>query len=60
MFPTFNVMICKVSSLLETKNAITKHCLFYPVDDNEAIEIDDQLEFDIAEFLYNKFKNENK
>jgi CMP-N-acetylneuraminic acid synthetase len=53
-------MICKVSSLLKTKNAITKHCLFYPVDDNEAIEIDDQLEFDIAEFLYNKFKNENK
>ena len=60
MFPTFNVMICKVSSLLKTKNAITEKCLFYQVEDNEAIEIDDQLEFDVAEFLYNKFKNENK
>ena len=60
VFPTFNVMICKVSSLLKTKNAITEKCLFYQVEDNEAIEIDDQLEFDVAEFLYNKFKNENK
>ena len=60
MFPTFNVMICKTSSLLETKNVMTENCLFYQVEDNEAIEIDDQLEFDVAEFLYNRFKNENK
>ena len=60
MFPTFNVMVCKTSSLLETKNVMTENCLFYQVEDNEAIEIDDQLEFDVAEFLYNRFKNENK
>lgn len=60
VLPTFNVMIAKVDSLLKTRNIITSKCLFYEIDDNEAIEIDNQLEFDIAEFLYNKFKNENK
>lgn len=54
MLPTFNVMICKVSNLLRTKYAITEHCLFYGIDDSEAIEIDNQLEFDVAEFLYKK------
>jgi N-acylneuraminate cytidylyltransferase len=60
VFPTFNIMICKIDSLLKTKNIITENCLFYQVEDNEVIEIDDQLEFDIAEFLYNRFKSENK
>lgn len=54
VFPTFNVMICKVDSLLQSKNAITDHCFFYEVSENESIEIDTQLEFDIAEFLYKK------
>jgi N-acylneuraminate cytidylyltransferase len=60
MLPTFNVMICKVSSLLNMKNVITDNCLFYPVEDDESIEIDDQLEFEVAEFIYNKVQNENK
>lgn len=60
VLPTFNVMIAKVDSLLKTRNIITSKCLFYEINDNEAIEIDNQLEFDTAEFLYNKFKNENK
>lgn len=60
VLPTFNVMIAKVDSLLKTRNIITSKCLFYEINDDEAIEIDNQLEFDTAEFLYNKFKNENK
>lgn len=54
VFPTFNVMIIKVNSLLQTRNAITESCLFYEVGEEESIEIDTQLEFDIAEFLYKK------
>jgi CMP-N,N'-diacetyllegionaminic acid synthase len=60
VLPTFNVMIARVSSLLETRNAITGRCLFYEVSEDESIEIDNQLEFDIAEFMYKKFKYENK
>ena len=60
VLPTFNVMIAKVSSLIETRNAITDKCLFYEVSEEESIEIDNQLEFDIAEFMYKKFKYENK
>jgi CMP-N,N'-diacetyllegionaminic acid synthase len=59
VFPTFNVMIVKVESLLQTKNAITKNCLLYEIGEEESIEIDTQFEFDIAEFLYTK-QNENK
>jgi CMP-N-acetylneuraminic acid synthetase len=54
LFPTFNIMIAKVSSLLEYKNAIAGNCMFYEVSEEESIEIDNQLEFDIAEFLYKK------
>jgi len=60
VLPTFNVMICKVSSLIETRNAITSKCLFYEVSEDESIEIDNQLEFDIAEFMYKRIKDENK
>lgn len=60
MFPTFNIMISRVSALLEYKNAIAGKCLFYEVGEDESIEIDNQLEFDIAEFLYKRYQNENK
>lgn len=58
LFPTFNVMIVKVSSLLEHKNVITDKCLFFEVSDEESIEIDEMIEFQMAEYLY-KRKYEN-
>lgn len=58
-FPTFNVMIVKVSSLIENKNAITDKCLFFEVSDEESIEIDNTIEFQMAEYLYT-IKYENK
>jgi len=58
LFPTFNVMIVKVSSLLEHKNVITDKCLFFEVSDGESIEIDEMIEFQMAEYLY-KRKYEN-
>lgn len=54
VLPTFNVMIAKVSSLLQTKNIITDRCLFYPIEEIESIEIDTQTDFDIAEILYER------
>lgn len=52
--PTFNVMISEVKSLLQTKNAITNNCLFYPIEEAEGIEIDTPLDFEIAEILYER------
>ena len=53
-------MICKVDSLLKAKNVITDRCYFYEVDDLQSIEIDTPLDFEIAEFLYKKIRNEDK
>ena len=60
IMPTFNIMICKVDSLLKAKNVITDRCFFYEVDDLQSIEIDTPLDFEIAEFLYKKIRNEDK
>ena len=54
ILPTFGVIICKTKKLIECRNVITDRCLFYKIDDVESIEIDTELEFEIAEFLYNK------
>jgi len=56
ILPTFGVIICKTKNLIESRNVITDKCLFYEIDDTESIEIDTELEFEIAEFLYNKRK----
>ena len=60
VMPTFNIMICKVDSLLKAKNVITDRCFFYEVDDLQSVEIDTPLDFEIAEFLYKKIRNEDK
>lgn len=54
ILPTFNVMIAKTKSLIEHKNIITPKCYFYEIEESESIEIDNQLEFDIAEILYER------
>lgn len=54
IMPTYNVMICKVDSLLASKNVITERCHFFEVSDLESIEIDTPLEFEVAEILYER------
>ena len=52
--PTFNVMICRVSELLKSKNVITDNCYFYDVNQLESMEIDTPTQFEIAEILYDR------
>lgn len=54
IMPTYNVMICKVNSLLDSKNVITERCHFFEVSDVESVEIDTPLEFEVAEILYER------
>ena len=42
---------------IKNKSLFTKNPLLYNISDIEAIDIDNPIDFEIAEFLYNKYKN---
>ncbi len=54
--PTFGLVICEKSSMLKSKNFIGDNPYFYEISELESIDIDTNLDFDIAEFLYNKYR----
>ena len=41
--------------MLKYKNVVGKNPLFYVMDELESVDIDNSLDFDFAEFLYNKY-----
>lgn len=53
--PTFGLILAERQAMLESKNVICSNPLFHEVTDIEAIDIDTELDFEFAEFLYNKF-----
>ena len=53
--PTFGIVICNRSALLESKNFICNEPYFYQISDIEAVDIDTILDFEFAEFLYKKY-----
>jgi CMP-N-acetylneuraminic acid synthetase len=53
--PTFGLILAERKAMLESKNVICSNPLFHEVSDIEAIDIDTDLDFEFAEFLYNKF-----
>lgn len=56
--PTFGVVICNTKALLSAKNLITKRPYFYEISDIESVDIDTELDFEFAEFLYKKYRKE--
>tara|TARA_R110000822_G_scaffold33212_4_gene94932 strand:+ start:472 stop:1119 length:648 start_codon:yes stop_codon:yes gene_type:complete len=54
--PTFGVIIVNKESMLKSKNFICDKPNFYELTDIEAIDIDTELDFEFAEFLFNKRK----
>ena len=53
-----DIAVLKIpDSLIEKKNIIGNRPMFYSIDPHEGIDIDEQYEFDFAEFLYKKYKN---
>lgn len=54
--PTFGVSLAKREAILETKHLICNKPFFYKIDEIEAVDIDTELDFEFAEFLYNKYR----
>ena len=53
---TFGCCILKRQDMLKFRNVITDKTKFLVLDENEALDIDTELEFQMGEFLYNKLK----
>jgi N-acylneuraminate cytidylyltransferase len=56
--PTFGVVICNAQAMLSAKNLITKRPYFYEISDIESVDIDTELDFEFAEFLFKKYRKE--
>lgn len=52
--PTFGLVIVKRESMLEARSYIGKKPFFYKVSQEEAIDIDTELDFEFAEFMYQR------
>ena len=55
--PTFGVIIVNREAMLKSKNFICSKPNFYELSDTEAIDIDTELDFEFAEFLFKKRNN---
>ena len=55
--PTFGVIIVNKEAMLKSKNFIYNKPNFYELSDTEAIDIDTELDFEFAEFLFKKRNN---
>lgn len=57
--PTFGVSIVKRDAMLTSRNLICNNPFFYKVSQLEAMDIDTELDFEFAEFLYKKYYGKN-
>lgn len=54
LVPTFGLVVVNRNAMLESRSYIGKNPLFYKVTQTEAIDVDTELDFEFAEFMYNK------
>ena len=54
--PTFGISLAKRDAILETKHLICNKPYFYILDEIEAVDVDTDLDFEFAEFLFNKYR----
>lgn len=54
--PTFGLVIVERDAMLESKNFICSKPHFYKLDDLEAVDIDTELDFEFAEYLFKKYR----
>ncbi len=55
--PTFGVIIVNREAMLKSKNFICDNPYFYEISETESIDIDTELDFEFAEFLFKKNNN---
>ncbi len=56
---TFGCCILKKKDMLKFKNVVTDKTKFFELDDIEAIDIDNELDFEFAQFVHKKFHKIN-
>jgi CMP-N-acetylneuraminic acid synthetase len=54
-FPYGVAYIANTINLREEKTLYTSKCSYYVIEDNQCFEIDDQIDFDINEYLFQKY-----
>lgn len=54
LVPTFGLVIVNRNSMLETRSYIGNKPFFYKVSQEEAIDIDTELDFEFAEYIFKK------
>lgn len=54
LIPTFGLVVVKREAMLKARSYIGEKPFFYPVSQEEALDIDTELDFEFAEFLFQK------
>ncbi len=52
---TYGISIISKKDMIKHRNIVGKNPLFYKVDDFEAVDVDNPIDFEFAEFIYNKY-----
>ena len=53
---TYGISIISKENMIKHRNVVGKKPLFYKLDDFEAIDIDNPIDFEFAEFIYKKYR----
>ena len=54
---TYGVSIISKNDMIKYRNIVGKKPLFYKLDDFEAVDVDNPIDFEFAEFLYRKYRS---
>ena len=54
---TYGISIISKKDMIKYRNVVGKKPLFYKVDDFEAVDVDNPIDFEFAEFLYKKYRS---
>ena len=54
---TYGISIISKENMIKYRNIVGKKPLFYKLDDFEAVDIDNPIDFEFAEFLYKKYRS---
>tara|TARA_R100001509_G_scaffold147631_1_gene105050 strand:+ start:501 stop:1166 length:666 start_codon:yes stop_codon:yes gene_type:complete len=54
---TYGISIISKDDMIKYRNVVGKKPLFYKLDDFEAVDIDNPIDFEFAEFLYKKYRS---
>jgi len=55
---TYGISIISKKDMIKYRNIVGKKPLFYKLDDFEAVDIDNPIDFEFAEFIYKKYRKE--